>query len=87
MKNVILRALGLEDHVPIDLSRKSLAAGDVFLLATDGLTDQTPDPAIAACLRQHAAPEQQVAALISRALAAGGPDNVTALSIVVEDPA
>ena len=51
--------------------------GDRVLLCTDGLTDMVPDQAIAAILNQKWASADACQALLERALAAGGADNVT----------
>ncbi len=51
--------------------------GDQLLLCSDGLTDMVSDEEIAAELRRHAAPQAACDALVSRALAHGGKDNVT----------
>lgn len=64
-----------------------LQPGDIFLLCSDGLTDMVSEKDIAVCLANGGTPEQQAAALVQMALAAGGRDNVTALvAKVCKDP-
>lgn len=38
-KNVITRALGIEDNVEVDVKRDTIKDGDYFILCTDGLTN------------------------------------------------
>lgn len=54
-----------------------LEAGDWLLLCTDGLTGMVSDEEITEELLCHQSPEVACRALIERALAAGGKDNVT----------
>ena len=53
--------------------------GDRYLLCSDGLPDAVPDADIAEALRANADPAACADRLISLALAAGGPDNVTVI--------
>jgi protein phosphatase len=55
---------------------------DRFLLCSDGLSDVVTDGEIAQILGEHADPYGCAASLVSAALLAGGPDNVT---VVVAD--
>src|SRR5262249_54029460 len=75
--HTLTRALGIEKTVRLDTRVEAACAGDLFLLCTDGLTDAVPEEDIAAILRRPANLEEMVAALIDRANAHGGPDNVT----------
>lgn len=60
-----------------------LIKGDVFLLCSDGLTDMVPEEKIAARLADGGSTEEQTKELMQMALAAGGKDNVTVLSVHV----
>lgn len=74
--NVIVRAVGMQPTVEVDVIAFELAPDDVLILCSDGLSDVVS----ADELRQAAlgdAPEAVAAALIERANAAGGPDNVS----------
>ena len=57
-------------------------SGDRFLLCSDGLSDVVDDDEISAILAEHPDPYGCAASLVSAALAAGGPDNIT---VVVAD--
>lgn len=89
--NQITRALGIAPEVAVDVRPEplGLAAGDVLLLASDGLTDLVADPEIFEVVRRRvqngtAAVCQELVALAN---ARGGHDNVTALVLsIVEMP-
>ena len=85
MKNVIVRALGLSDFVEVDVSRKTVRGGDVFLLCTDGLTDLVPDDEIQTGLQAIADGKGDVSGLIQMGLDAGGVDNITALVVQITE--
>ncbi len=45
-KNVITRALGMQDQVVVDLQHDDPALGDVYVLCSDGLSGMIPDEEI-----------------------------------------
>lgn len=78
-KNVILRALGTQATVEVELTGPfAVELGDTFLLCSDGLSDMVEDADIEAILR--AAPDVYAACekLIEAARENGGHDNITA---------
>ena len=81
-RNIITRAIGLEPRVKIDGYLVSLAAEDVVLLCSDGLTTMIEDSQIGSILVDNE-PEDVCRALINAANKAGGHDNVTAAVIRV----
>ena len=82
-KNVIVRALGLQEQVEVDTHFRTCRPGDRFLLCSDGLTDLVSDAQISAILDEYAEPERACNALVALALDHGGVDNVTALVVDV----
>ena len=75
-RNEVLRSLGTEASVDVDLDPVQVAPEDVFLLCSDGLSGVVSDAEIASLVvRQPAADAAR--ALVEAALLAGGPDNVT----------
>jgi protein phosphatase len=85
-RNVITRALGLEDGIEVDIRSWVYSAGDLFLLCSDGLTDMIREAeiekAVAGFLADEAGELEGMAAnLIERANDAGGFDNVSVLLI------
>lgn len=63
-------------------------AGDLFLLASDGLTDGLDDAALATLLEHHGleTPAQLAQTLVAAANTASGRDNITALVLRVGEP-
>jgi serine/threonine protein phosphatase PrpC len=86
-KNVITRALGMQDQVAVDLQHDDSQPGDVYVLCSDGLSGMVTDEEILDIVQKawprnmHEAPKN----LIERANARGGEDNVTAVVIAIED--
>ena len=80
-KNVIVRALGLADHVKVDSFRTDKVSGDRLLLTSDGLTDLVPDETIGAILSEAQSPDDACKMLVDFANEAGGHDNTTVLVI------
>lgn len=81
-KNVITRALGMQEGVMIDLTRVDAAPGDIYLLCSDGLSGMLTDEQIGEIILDHEDDlEAGVKALIRRANEEGGDDNITAVLI------
>jgi PPM family protein phosphatase len=78
-KNLVTRALGVEDAVLLEVNEHRVEAGDIYLMCSDGLSDMVDDEGIARILGQDAPLEQKVASLIDTANANGGRDNISVL--------
>ncbi len=74
--NEILRAIGTQPHVEVELREIEVRPGDRFMLCSDGLNGMLPDPEIASVLSGTTAVET-ARQLIERANQAGGTDNIT----------
>ena len=84
MRNVILRAVGVNDTVALDILKGRQKPGDRFLLCSDGLTDMVAESQILETMSAQGPLHEKSEALIRLAKQAGGKDNVTvALSEVV----
>ena len=81
--NVITRCVGASPDVEPDLYAGEARTGDVFLIASDGLTGMVDDRRLAQLLMSRAEPERKVQALISEANGRGGLDNITAIVVHV----
>ena len=81
--NVITRCVGAGENVEPDLYAGAIRAGDVFLVASDGLTGMVDDRRLLQILSSNAAPRRVVDALIAEANGRGGLDNITAILIQV----
>jgi PPM family protein phosphatase len=77
-KNVITRSVGYESKVNVDIYRRAVQPGDIFLLCTDGLSglvsmSEMHDAII------HKGLDSGLSSLISLANSRGGDDNITGL--------
>lgn len=81
--NVITRAVGVRDSLEVDCVSGDARPGDLFLLASDGLTRVVNDDEILAELGRGSL-EQAADRLIETVLARGAPDNVSL--IIVRHP-
>jgi protein phosphatase len=76
-RNVILRAVGIEENLSLDLIKGKAMPGDIYLLCSDGLTDMVDDDRIKTALSSTASLPEKADACISLAKQAGGTDNIT----------
>ena len=83
--NVITRCVGASPDVEPDVYRGEVRNGDLFLVASDGLTGMVDDRRLGQLLGSRAEPERKVQALISEANGRGGLDNITAIIVQVLD--
>jgi protein phosphatase len=84
-KNVITRALGMQDQVVVDLQHDEPTPGDVYVLCSDGLSGMVQDEEIQKIVVQNPDIRDACAKLIARANEHGGEDNVTAVLIKIEE--
>jgi protein phosphatase len=82
--NLITRALGAEDTLEIDRATVEVVDGDVFLLCSDGLSNEVSELAMEQALLPGNC-RQASQALIDLALQRGGHDNITAVVVRAED--
>jgi PPM family protein phosphatase len=76
-RSVILRAVGVDATVEVDLLHHDLEAGDVYLACSDGLTGMVHEEAIAETLKSLPVLDEAAEMLIALANSAGGRDNIT----------
>ena len=81
--NVITRCVGASPEVEPDIYEGDVKVGDLFLVASDGLTGMVDDRRLQILLMSRAAPERKVHALIAEANGRGGLDNITAIVVQV----
>jgi PPM family protein phosphatase len=81
-QNILLRALGRDDNVDIELTEVTVAPGDRLLLCSDGLTRMVDDGELASALdRFRGEPQEACDYLIEAANNAGGADNITVIIV------
>jgi serine/threonine protein phosphatase PrpC len=78
--NAVTRAVGAQAAFGLDLCSEHVRPGDRFLLCSDGLTRTVPEPEIRNWLEEPDV-RASVSGLVAATLAAGAPDNVTALVV------
>jgi protein phosphatase len=83
-RSVITRALGTQSEVEPDLFEVEAHPGDIFLLCSDGLTNELPDPTIESMIAADLPLAELSASLVSAANQAGGRDNITCLLVRAE---
>ncbi|WP_437971000.1 PP2C family serine/threonine-protein phosphatase [Sorangium sp. So ce260] len=86
MANHLSRAIGISPAVKVDLIIARPHPGDVYLLCSDGLSKMTTHEAIRDILLAEPDPEKASQALIEKANAGGGRDNITVILVRVTDP-
>jgi protein phosphatase len=82
-KNLVTRAVGVEDTVLLEIHAHDLRVGDTYLLCSDGLSDMLDDAMMAGLLQQNDALPQAGEALIDAANDAGGKDNIAVVLVKV----
>lgn len=80
-KNIITRAIGVNDTVEIDFFTVELKPGEKVLMCSDGLTNMLEDEEICQIVREPLNLETRAARLISAANDRGGKDNISVILI------
>ena len=83
-KNLVTRALGIDQKVMIDIQEMMVEPDDIYLLCSDGLNDMIEDSQILDAIQVDGPNLQDIAdSLVEKANAEGGRDNV---SVVLARP-
>ena len=83
-RHTLTRAVGFERRVHVDGWELAAVEGTRYLICSDGLTNEVPDPDIAGILQSVAAPGAAARTLVEEALCPGrGRDNVTVVVVDV----
>jgi PPM family protein phosphatase len=83
-RNVITRALGMQDNVVVDLQHDEPCHGDVYILCSDGLSGMMADEEICEIIGADPDIRESCRRLIARANEHGGEDNITAVVVRIE---
>lgn len=84
LANVITRAVGIEEPLDLEVRRIDCVDGDRFLLCSDGLSRLVSLEEIQE-LMQTSLLDESVKSMIHTALLRGAPDNVTVVSVQVDE--
>ena len=82
-QNVLVRVLGREPAVEVDVTEVPVRSGDYVLLCSDGLTRMVPEAELAKAIRTFQDPQQICDHLIAAANRNGGADNITVVVVEV----
>jgi protein phosphatase len=82
-QNILLRVLGREPDVEVEVNEVPVQAGDYLLLCSDGLTRMVPEAAMAGAFVTFRHPQEICDHLIETANRNGGADNVTVIVVEV----
>ena len=78
-KNLVTRAVGVEDTVLLETHLHEVMPGDIYLLCSDGLSDMLDDESIGQVMQASESLSEAGAALIEAANDAGGKDNIAVI--------
>ena len=82
--NVVLRAVGIDDHLRIDLEYFELQDGDIFVICSDGLYKDLEEAKITPIIESHPENMKELAqTLLDASLAAGGTDNTSIITMKI----
>ena len=80
-KNLVTRALGVEDMVLLETHIHDVHSDDIYLMCSDGLSDMLRDSQIADVMSAHTSLPEMGTALIAAACEAGGRDNIAVVLV------
>jgi serine/threonine protein phosphatase PrpC len=83
-KNLVTRAMGVEDIVLLETHLHVVEPEDLYLMCSDGLSDMLGDAEIAAVLENQASLSEAGHALVTAANEAGGRDNIAVILIAAQ---
>lgn len=79
LQNVLLRAVGVDEQIQVEVNEELFVEGDTLLLCSDGLTKELTDTRIAEVLEEIDDPQEAAERLVELANKAGGSDNITVI--------
>lgn len=86
-KNLVTRALGIEETVEVDVQEEAALPGDIYLLCSDGLNDMVDDEEIHLTLSKYSANLVKAAhELVRLANESGGKDNISVVLVKPRKP-
>lgn len=83
IKNLVTRALGVEEVVLLEVNEFPVELGDVYMMCSDGLSDMVDDTSIARIVSERSELSSRATALVDAANDAGGRDNISVLMVEV----
>ena len=83
-RNILTRAIGIQDQAEVDLNEFFLEANDILLLCSDGLSSVLSDSEIHDIIKASISVEQAGSRLVNGAAQKGGHDNITAIIVSID---
>ena len=80
-RNIVLRAVGIDSEVHVDLFPLTVEDGDRFIMCSDGLVDEADDDEIINEIRLQSQPQDLAERLVQLANDNGGRDNITVVVV------
>lgn len=84
LRNIITRSLGYMEEVEVDIQVRAVRRGDKFMLCSDGLSNLVSTAEIGEMMQRHG-PQQASRKLVQLACERGGDDNVTVVTVRVDE--
>ena len=81
IRNLVTRALGIENTVALEVSEHHVEPDDIYLMCSDGLTDMVGDSTISTLFSGGGALDLLATRLVESANACGGRDNISVLLV------
>ncbi len=82
--NVVLKAVGIDDQLRIDLEYFEMQDGDIYIICSDGLYKDLEGAKIAPIIQSHPDNMNELAqTLLDASLAAGGTDNTSIITMKI----
>ena len=81
---MITRALGMQEHVSVDLQADDAQVGDSYILCSDGLSGMIEDDEILTLVQSSLELSDVCRKLIALANEHGGEDNITAVVVRID---
>ncbi len=85
LDHILVRALGIDEDLEVDVRQIKLKEGDRFILCSDGLTDMLSDPEILEVARSEKKLDKLCSKLVALANEKGGLDNITVVVVDIEE--
>ena len=76
-KNLVTRALGVEDTVALEINEFKVEPGDLYLMCSDGLSDMVADEPLSKIMMATGELQHKAKLLVDAANESGGRDNIS----------
>ncbi len=82
--NVVLKAVGIDDHLCMDFDYFEMQEGDIYIICSDGLYKDLDEEMLAPIIESHSDDMTELSeALLASALDAGGTDNTSIITMKI----